>query len=468
MKKIRRALCLCLASLYLISAALFPAASEPASGEETSAAAGETAASDPSQASPASLSQWPAGPELWAEAGILMDARTGTVLFGKNADKRLYPASITKLMTALLVLENCSLSEVVTFSYEATHSIEPDASHISTTEGEQMTVEQCMYALLLKSANEVANGLAEHVAGSMEAFADMMNERAAQLGCTNTHFVNAHGLHDENHYTTCHDMALIMQALIDNETFISISSADRYTIPPTNKQTEPRYLSQTHEMLRDSEYAYEGTVAGKNGYTPEAGNTLVTYAVRGNLELIAVSLKSNWHHYDDTIAMFDYGFNNFTAYNMAEIAGVPDTGSELPVSGSSLEMENSWVVLPNDMDPSSLETELTLDTEASDDIIAEVSYTYQGVRLGSGSLVLTGTEDPAPSIQFQDTGSSQTASRPSGEAFTIALWILAAVVAFLLLLLVFIQLTRRRRRKKRSVIHVRSAKKQLRHKNRYR
>ena len=461
MKKLKKALCLCLIFIYLFTAALQAAATE--APQETEPSSEETA-SQP-EASPSTLSQWPAGPELFAEGGVLIDARTGSVLFGKNADERLYPASITKLMTALLVLENCQLSETVTFSYEATHSLEPGASHIAVTEGEQLTVEQCMYALLLKSANEVANGLAEHVAGSMDAFADMMNERAAQLGCKNTHFVNAHGLHDENHYTTCHDMALIMRALIDNQTFISISSADRYTIPPTNKQPEARYLTQSHEMLLDSEYSYEGTVAGKNGFTPEAGNTLVTYAVRGDLELIAVSMKSNWHHYDDTIAMFNYGFSNFSAYNMAEASEDPVselTGAEelLESSGSSLTLQDSWIVLPSTIAPSSLEKTLSVDQEPSDNVVAHIVYSYEGVTLGEGELVLSDSDEQAPSVDLEaHAPGKESASRPSGRAFLITLCILGAVVLFLIVLLVSLAIVRRRRRKRRSVIHVRDSKK---------
>ena len=386
MKKLSQVFCLFLGALYLFSALCgLPAL-----------ALGETSSNVPA-AKPQSLAEWPAGPSLEAEAGILIDAKTGTVLFEKNADEQLYPASITKLMTALLVLENVPMSDVVTFSYEAVSSIEYDSSNIGLSDGEQLTVEDCMYALLLKSANEVANGLAEHVAGSMDAFAEMMNNRARQLGCTNTHFVNAHGLHNENHYSSCHDMALIMRELIHNEAFIRFSSSDIYTIEPTDKYPEPRYLPQSHKMLTQSEYTYEGTVTGKNGYTPEAGNTLVTYASRGDMELIAVSMKSNWKHYSDTIAMFNYGFDNFTSYNMAD-ADIPAL-SEMDFLSPSQKVfdtsaadfslsDDGWVILPNGVDTASLESSLSLNAASSSNKIADITYSYQGVPLGYGSLLL--------------------------------------------------------------------------------
>ncbi len=391
MKKLSRVFCLFLGALYLLSALcsqVILAAGETAAGETTP---GEPAVQ------PSSLAEWPAGPALEAEAGLLMDAKTGTVLFEKNGDEQLYPASITKLMTALLVLENVPLSDVVTFSYEAATSIEYDSSNIAVTDGEQLTVEQCMYALLLHSANEVANGLAEHVAGSMDAFAEMMNNRARQLGCTNTHFVNAHGLHNETHYSSCHDMALIMRELCHNEAFIRLSSAEKYTIDPTNKQPEARYLHQTHKMLVQSEYTYEGTVTGKNGYTPEAGNTLVTYAVRGDMELIAVSMKSNWKHYSDSIAMFDYGFDNFTSHNMANtqidaLSGLDFLSASQSIFDTSAAdfklSDDGWAILPKDVPVSSLESRLSLNTDTPQGAFADITYSWQGVPLGYGSLLL--------------------------------------------------------------------------------
>ncbi|MCI8466363.1 MAG: D-alanyl-D-alanine carboxypeptidase [Lachnospiraceae bacterium] len=511
MKTLLRVFCLFFGALYLFSATY---------GQTAFAA--QDVPSEHTAPEPSSLAEWPAGPSLEAEAGILIDAKTGTVLFGKNADEKLYPASITKLMTALLVLENVPMSDVVTFSYEAVTSIEYDSSHIAVTDGEQLTVEQCMYALLLHSANEVANGLAEHVAGSMDAFVEMMNNRAAQLGCTNTHFANAHGLHSENHYSTCHDMALIMKELIHNDAFIQFSAAAKYTIEPTNKQPEPRYLRQSHKMLTQSEYTYEGTVTGKNGYTPEAGNTLVTYAARGDLELIAVSMKSNWKHYDDTIAMFNYGFDNFTSHNMTNVP--IETLSSVDFLSASQSIfdtsapdfrlsDDNWAILPNQLGEGALQSSLSLNTSAkSGEAFADITYSYQGVPLGYGSLILSDSgkehfdfNSHAPKESEGTSGKQETpAGKPasdneeadtqapdskeseekttSGSFFSNLLsrisdnpWLLAwaALGVFVLVLLIIlirklIQLWKRRPPKNPTLVRARQAKKDFRRRYRKR
>lgn len=166
-----------------------------------------------------SWDNWPAGPQIYAESAVVMEASTGTILYAKNMDQQMQPASITKIMTVLLALEHLKMDEEVTFSHNAVYSIEYDSSHIARDEGEILTVEECLYAIMLESANECSNAIAEHVSGSVEAFADLMNERAAELGCTGTHFINPHGLPSEEHYTTAHDMALITQEAIKYEKF---------------------------------------------------------------------------------------------------------------------------------------------------------------------------------------------------------------------------------------------------------
>lgn len=250
-------------------------------------------------------------PEIAAEGAVLMDAATGKVLYGKNADQQFYPASITKVMTALLVLERCSLTDVVTFSASATTNLESGAVSLGITEGDRLTVEQSLYGLLLKSANEIGNGLAEHVAGSVANFAGLMNEKAAQLGCTNTHFANPHGLNDASHKTTPHDMALIMRAALENETFRRISTTLTYDFPATKKEGA-KTITMGHKMMypSDSHY-YEGIIGGKTGYTSLAGNTLVTGAERNGVRLITVVMKSKQTHYTDTKALLDYGFANY-------------------------------------------------------------------------------------------------------------------------------------------------------------
>lgn len=256
---------------------------------------------------------WPQGPQIEAESAVLMDMDCKICLYEKNIHQRLYPASITKIMTALLTIENADLSDVVTFSENAVYGIEPDSSHIGIDAGEQLTVEQSLYGLMLASANEVAMGLAEHVAGSVEAFVDKMNERAAALGCKDTHFVNPHGLHDEEHYTSAYDMALIAREAYQNPIFLKVVSTVAYEIPPTNMEEETRYLLNHQKLLSDEEMYYDGCQGGKTGFTDQALNTLVTYAKRDNRTFVCVNLKTNGLApiYADTGTLLDYGFANF-------------------------------------------------------------------------------------------------------------------------------------------------------------
>ena len=216
-------------------------------------------------------------PTIASEGAVLLNASTGEVLFEKNGTSRFYPASITKLMTALLTAENCALNDTVTFSKSATTNLESGAVTLNLVEGDKLTVEQCLYALMLKSANEVANGLAEHISGSVSAFADKMNARAKELGCTDTHFANPNGLNNEQHYTTPRDMALIARAAFQNPTVVKAASTLSYQIPAT-KKAAARTISMGHKMLypNDSRY-YQGVVAGKTGYTSKAGFRILTY-----------------------------------------------------------------------------------------------------------------------------------------------------------------------------------------------
>lgn len=260
-----------------------------------------------------SIRNWPQGPKIEGESAILMDMITGTVLYSKNADKVQYPASITKIMTALLAAENLDMKGKLVMSESAAHGITvSDSSSIYADTGEELTMEQAMMAVMLQSANEMTLALAEETSGSVKKFVELMNQRARQIGCTGTHFNNPHGLPDELHYTTAKDMAKIARAAWFNPTFRKYATTTYYEIPPTNKFAETRYLLNHHKMMRGSTYAYEGVLGGKTGYTEAAGNTLVTYARRDNKHLVAVVMKSINGAYADTAALLDYGFNNFT------------------------------------------------------------------------------------------------------------------------------------------------------------
>ena len=267
------------------------------------------------------LSNWPSGPDINCRSAILIELNSGEILYTKNEDEKRYPASITKVMTALLTIENCKMDEKVTFSHAAVTDLEEGGYNGYYKEGEVLTVEQCLYGLLLESVNECGYALAEHIAGSVPAFAEKMNARAAELGCTKTHFNNPHGLNDENHYTTAHDMAKIFWACLQNEKFYEIDSALTYKIDPTDKNPEGFNMKMHHKMMQsDSEYYYEGVKAGKTGYTSIARNTLLTYAEKDGVELLCVVMKGDGGGavYSDTKALLNYGFNNFSLADMTE------------------------------------------------------------------------------------------------------------------------------------------------------
>lgn len=265
-----------------------------------------------------SIKGWSTGPSIEGQSAVLMDAVTDTVLYSKNADEKLYPASITKIMTALLACENLDMNDTITMSQEAAYGIESGSSSIYAETGEVFTVEQALMALMLESANEMALALAEKVSGSVKKFVELMNQRAEQLGCHNTHFNNPNGLPDENHYTTASDMAKIAKSAWLNPLFRRYCTKRYYEIPPTNKFAEARQLLNHHKMMKNGEYYYEGVRGGKTGYTDASGNTLVTYCKRGNITLVAVILNSTSaaNAYSDTASLFNYGFENFEKVDM--------------------------------------------------------------------------------------------------------------------------------------------------------
>ncbi len=355
------------------------------------------------------IENWPQGPQIYAESAVIMEADTGAILYNKDMDMINFPASITKIMTALITLENCSLDETVTYSYYATHSIEANSSSIGRTEGEELTVEESLYALLLASANECGNALAEHVAGSVEAFADMMNEKATELGCTNTHFVNPHGLHDENHYTTAYDMALIMNAALQNENFVRISGTGTYNLRATNKSDEIVYMKNHHYMIGPykniTKYLDDTVISGKTGGTSAAKNTLVTAAKRGGMTFIIVTMRTAGTGeagiplFPDTALLLDYASENFSKVDVSvnetnfsvNSPGFFHTGSAIFGQTESLiEInKNDYIVLPNDVPFTEASPELIFHNEEDADTIATLSYTWQGQYIGSASIQLS-------------------------------------------------------------------------------
>ncbi|MBQ5950978.1 MAG: D-alanyl-D-alanine carboxypeptidase [Lachnospiraceae bacterium] len=348
---------------------------------------------------------WPEGPELASDGAILIDVVTGTVLYEKNIDQRFYPASITKIMTALLAIEKLPLGDVITYTREDIYSLEKGASTIALRPGEELTVEESLYGLLLASGNECANGLARKAGGTIAAFVEMMNARAKEMGCTGTNFVNPHGLHDENHYTTPRDMAVIMRAAITNETYLRFDSTRTHIIPATNLVDEKRPVKMRHEMMDPyGKNYYEGVTAGKTGFTTPAGNTLVTYAVRDGVRLISVVMHSTGQQYEDTKKLLDYGFssfqsvdasqweNRFSAADSADIMNImmEDGRVDMEVTG------DSWVVMPKTAAPEDLTTDIVWEAGA-DGSAGKIRYLYEGMEVGSASLRLKeGTEKRFP------------------------------------------------------------------------
>lgn len=330
------------------------------------------------------ISGWPQGPDLYSETAVLMEAETGTILYSKGMDELRYPASITKIMTALVALENSSLDDQVTFTETCLADQTPDSTHMGMKVGEVLTMEQCLMIMMIKSANDVATQIGEYVGGSVDAFVDMMNQKAQELGCANTHFANASGMPNEDHYTTAHDMALIFREAIKNEEFRKIIGTTSYTLEPTNMTAESRTMNTSHALLApEAPEHYEGCFGGKTGTTQIAEHTLVTGVERDGMTLITVVMRAGAGEVcQDSIQLFDYGYNNF---------------QKVEVPGGS-------VIIPNGTDTESLTT-----VETAADGETEEDYYYNGdYYVGSGIK-----EEPTPQaleITEETEGTSQETS----------------------------------------------------------
>lgn len=251
-----------------------------------------------------------------AESAILIDGDTGKVLYEKSAYEKRAPASTTKIMTALLALEHCKTTDIATVTSEAITSVPSGYSTDLLKMGEELTIKDLLYALLLPSSNEAANVLAIHIAGSIDSFASMMNTKAMELGCKNTHFVNPNGVHDDNHYSTAYDLSLIAKEAMKNDIFRQIVSTASYTLPSSNKYSRiDRTLITTNDLIKkQSDNYYEYAIGIKTGFTTPAKNCLVSSATKDGKTLISVVLRSNTdnNRYNDAKTLFNYGFDNFS------------------------------------------------------------------------------------------------------------------------------------------------------------
>ncbi|HBM80062.1 MAG TPA: D-alanyl-D-alanine carboxypeptidase [Clostridiaceae bacterium] len=291
-------------------------------------------------------------PPVVADGAVLVDADSGQILYEKNKDTKFYPASTTKIMTALLVLEHCKLDDKVIIGKKPSSFI--DGSKIYLFLDEEFTVDQLLHALLIASANDVALAFAEHVAGSEAAFADLMNKKAEQLGCLNTHFANPHGLYDPAHYTTAYDLSLIAREAMKNETFRQIVNTKSYSIPPTNKQPEQRPLNTNDMLILNTKYHVDGANGIKVGYTSEAGHSFVGSAYRNGRELIVVLLHDKKPGlFEDASSLLNYGFNDFSTVKElsqnSEVTSIRVTDSETQIP--LLAKEDLYYTYPKDEVP---------------------------------------------------------------------------------------------------------------------
>jgi D-alanyl-D-alanine carboxypeptidase len=435
----------CLAMLAAASAVVIGTAF-PANAAATDAAAAPQADPTPIPVASNQLPGWPQMSEIEARSAIVMDADTGAILYSKLIDDKRYPASITKIMTCLLALENSSMDDIVTFTEEGIKEAYAGSSNCVPVLGEEFTMEQALNIMMLKSANDMATQIGVQIGGSVEGFTQMMNERAVQLGCTGTHFNNSNGLPDENHYSTAHDFALIMQECIKNDDFRRITSTAVVTIPPTNKTSTER-IYQNHCALvvpNDSRY-YEYCIGGKTGYTDSAWRTLVSAAEKDGRRLVCVTMKcATKQDFPDTVALFEYGFNNFSVQEVNRtVDGYKEMGRvTLPVNAT---IDNTW---------------------SKDDGNGKLTYYYEEQVVGYGERtkesIFSGKDDKkdngtTDTVEGQDVSAQGEASdspvteetKRSGSGLLIIISILLVLLIIIFAIHMRIQREKRRLRKRK-------------------
>ncbi len=346
------------------------------------------------------ITDWPEGPAIGAGSAILMEMNTKTILYAKDIHEQMYPASITKIMTSLLAYENCNLNDIVTFSHDAVHDVPYDGANMGMDTGEALTLEQALYGVLVKSANETASAVGEHVAASLgkeataEGFAEVMNDRAKELGCLNTHFANANGLFDENHYTTAYDMALIACEFFSHNLLCQMSSTPTYHIEPTQLQPDDFWISSKNQLLKGREHEYQYLLGSKTGYLDSSRQTLVSAAEKNGMKLVCVVFQEESpYQFEDTVSLFNYGFENFqklivedyeTKYSLNNF-DLFETESDLfGSSGSLIELNhNAYVIVPNTASFDDLDSSLNYEETNHSDTIATIQYNFNGVNIGT-------------------------------------------------------------------------------------
>lgn len=407
--------------------------------------------------------------DIKAKAAILADPESDMILYQKNANEKMYPASTTKIMTALLTLENAKLTDVVTIQKQDFAGMGTWGSSGGLLVGEEITVEDLLYCLMLPSANEAANALARHISGNIEDFVTLMNKRAIQLGCKNTNFANPNGLHNDNHYTTAYDLFLIAREAMKIETFAEIVNTAQKTLKPTNMHPESRKIFTTNRLiLRKSDSCYYSKCDGiKTGFTTPAGYCLVSTATNKGSTLISVVLGCENPEnefplsFTETKRLFEWGFSSFSKKTLVSEG---DTISEVPVRLSS---EKDYVILIAETDlsaivPSDLEiSDLTLTKNIEDDVVApitvgqklgEMDVSYNGTNYGTVNLVAVSDVSLSKVLYYADKLENFFKS----TLFKLIAAIIALIVIIYILLLIF-KGNRKKRQKQRRYKTMRSA-----------
>ena len=393
-----------------------------------------------------SYHNWPLGPAIGAEAAILMDANTGAILYEKNIHSKLYPASITKLLSTYIAVQECDLDEMVTFSEDAVHSINWwEDANMGVYAGSKLTVEEVLYGILVGSANEAAYAIAEHVSGNLENFSILMNKTAKELGCNNSNFITPNGIHDDNHYTTAYDMALIAKAFFSDETLTKMSATTRFDVPVTETQTrEGLILTAKSQLHPGKPYAYSPLVGTKTGYTDESRQTLVSCAEKNGLKLICVILKEEMPaQYTDTIELFNYGFDNFEAVYLNEADNQYSIDNhffttELDLLGSSKTIltlnPNDYIVLPNTITVENLTSSVSYD-DKNETSVACINYYYNNHLLGKINVELATDEPAIFDFGNQNNNLVNIVKKDSGN--TIFINVIHLLIGFILVVVFF-------------------------------
>lgn len=379
--------------------------------------------------------------EVASPSAILINAKTGQILFEKNSHEKMYPASITKIMTATLAIEKGNLQSRVIMSHHAVYGIDPGSSNVGLMEGEEVTLEQLLYCALLNSGNDAANGIAEAIGGSEEGFAKLMTQRAKELGAKDTNFVNPNGLPNPNHYTTAYDMALISKHAMTLPQFRKIINTKSYTLTPTNKNPKEKILYNSNKLLGNSKYYYPYAIGVKTGYTTVAGSTFVSAASKNGIELISVVLNSpiegyNSYMYLDTIKMFNYGFNNFEMYKSF---GKTHVLEKIKVSGGNKVLQavpedDLDILIPKDTNfkdliiTKKINENITVPVRKGE-IIGYLSISQKGKDLGKINIIAN--NDVEKSI-FSGL------SMPIQKGFISILWFIIKWLVFIIILAVLV------------------------------